>query len=112
MKRKFLGFAIGLLIAAVGIFLVNTFPRHQAANQIAVWSLIVVVIVMGANQKYFKQGWFWKACIGMIGVHCALVAGFRHSLPFSSLGVAILMSVPEAIAFLIVLGRLSERADD
>ncbi len=108
MRRKLLGFSIGLAIAAVGITLLRIFPAQEVAVQVAVWSVTVLVIVIGANYKHFGEEWVWKACLVVIALHAVFVATLRHSLPFSTLGVPILMSFPESIVLLFIFAMMRD----
>jgi hypothetical protein len=101
---------VGLAIAAAGIWLLKTFPTHEALVQVGVWSLIVMVVVLGPNWRYVRKSWFWKAFAIAAGLHACFIASLKHTLPFSTLGVAILISLPEAILFLVIFGVLSDRS--
>lgn len=110
MKRKAIGFAVGLGISALGILLLNHFPAHEVAVQVSVWSIIVVAIVIGPHYPHFRERWFWKAWLLVAVLHVVIIASFLRSLPFSSLGVAILMSFPEAVVFLFVFRVMADSA--
>jgi hypothetical protein len=101
MSRK-AKFAAGLGLGVVGIVLKICFPDHDLAVQIAVWTLFVAAITLAENHRYFREGWFWKAWLLVAALHGVIIASFWHSMPFPTLGVAILMSFPEALVSLLV----------
>ena len=76
------------------------FPDHDLAVQIAVWTLFVAATTLAEN--YPVTNWFWKAWLLVAALHGVIIASFWHSMPFPTLGVAILMSFPEALASLFV----------
>ena len=108
VKRNFLGVAVGLGIAVFAIALLNFLPTHETAVQVTVWSLTVLAIVVGPYYLYLREGWFWRSLAIVAMIHIAIVVGFKNSLPFSTLGVVILMSVAEGIALGLLFGTLSK----
>lgn len=108
LKRNFLGVAAGLGIAVFAITLLNSLPTHETAVQVTVWSLTVLAIVVGPYYRYLREAWFWRSFAIVAMIHIAIVVSFKNSLPFSTLGVAILMSTAEGIALGLLIGTLSK----
>jgi hypothetical protein len=106
MKHR-VRFGVGLLVGMLCIALVKYFPDHELAIQVTIWSLIAAAILIGENYMYFHEKWFWKACLLVTAVHVAVIATFWRSLPFSTVGVAMLMSFAEAVVLLIVFRRMA-----
>ena len=101
MSRK-AKFAAGLGLGVFSIILKICFPDHDLAVQVATWSLIVAATTLAENYRYSRANWFWKAWLLVAALHGVIIASFWHSMPFPTLGVAILMSFPEALASLFV----------
>ena len=53
-------------------------------------------MIVLVNYKQRQEDWFWKAMF-LVLVHVVVLFSLKGRLPLPSLGVAILLSVPEAI---------------
>ena len=108
MQRRLIRFSVGSAVGVLCIVLLICFPAHELAVQVAVWSLIVMAILIAESYSHFREKWFWKTWLLVIMLHVAIVASFWHSLPFSTLGVAMLMSFAEVTVFLFVFRMMEE----
>ena len=111
MRRKLIRLAVGSVVGTLCVVLIAYFPGHEFALQVAIWSLIVMAIVLGENYFYFRQKRFWKALAFVVMLHAAVLAAFWRSMPFSTVGVAMLMSFAEAVVLLIVFRWMAETDD-
>ena len=109
MTRR-LRWAGGIGLGVLGVLLHVAFPTHEFAVQLTVWTMIVAAVVIGENYQHYGESWFWKACAAILAVHAVIVATFLHSLPFPSLGIAILMSFPEAVLCLLVFRLMANNS--
>jgi hypothetical protein len=103
MRTKILSGLFGGAIVVIAIVLLNHYPARETAVQVLIWSLLVLFAVMGPYWKHYREGWFWRNSLTAMAIHSVYVVGFVHILPFSTLGVAILMSVPEGIVLIFII---------
>lgn len=109
-KTRIVAGVIGGAIAAMGLFAFDHFPGREREIQLVVWTMFVLLIVIGPNREHFRQRWFWKACLLGGLSHVLIVFSLKGALPFSSIGVAILISIPEAVLLLYMFGVISREA--
>ena len=81
----------------VGIALGSAFPDYPAVVQGTFLTIAVFTMVGLGNYRQHQEKWFWKAMLSVVLVHSLILFNLKARLPFSSLGVVILLSAPEAI---------------
>jgi hypothetical protein len=111
-KIRLLSGACGAAIVLTALVLQDQFALHEAEVQIAVWSLLVLAMVLLVNRNHFRERWFWWSIMVAGLLHVGNVCVFKSRLPFPSMGVAILMSGFEAIVLqmvVMVCQRMAER---
>ena len=95
-RRVVSGFA-GLALLIGGIVLQNALPEHPSIVQLIFLTTIVFTMIGLGNYRQRREKWFWKSMLCVLLVHLIILLNLRSRLPFPSLGIAILISVPEAI---------------
>jgi len=106
-KTRVLAGVIGGGIAALGIFFRGQFPNSDRAVQITVWTMLVVLFVVGPNFQHIRQKWFLKASLLGGFTHFFLVFSMLGTLPFSSMGMPLIISIPEAVFILLMFREMS-----
>ncbi|MGA7459192.1 MAG: hypothetical protein WBW69_03160 [Candidatus Korobacteraceae bacterium] len=108
ITKRVIGGLGGLAIAIAGIWLGNAFPDHPMAVQVTVWTVLIVAMMASINYRQRRERWFWWAMLAASLAHVLFVITLRRQLPFSDLGVAILIGFPEAIllqALVVAIAR-------
>jgi hypothetical protein len=109
VKTRILAGAIGGGIIALGILLQGQLPHSQREVQIAVWTMFVILFVVGPNFRHIRARWFLKASLLGAGIHTFLVFWMFGAIPFSSIGVVIIISIPEAVFILLMFREMSRK---
>jgi hypothetical protein len=99
---RLFSFACGVAIVLTALILQDELALHKGKVQIAIWSSMVLVVLLLSNRNNLREGWFWRGFLIAGVIHAGIVCAFRQYLPFSSLGIVLLVSFPEAIMLLIV----------
>jgi hypothetical protein len=105
--NRLLSSGIGAVLLFIALVLQSSFSAHLREVQITVWSVIVVVMVVLINRKHYHEKWFWQALLLCLLIHAVVIFGSRASLPFSSIGVVILIGYAEAAILQLIFRALS-----
>lgn len=108
-RNRILSGGVGAVLLVIAIILQNALPDREKEVQIIVWTLIVVTMAILINHKHFREEWFWKGFLMVSLLHVFVIYSFRQSLPFPSLGVAILVAFPEVLLCQAIFRWLSAR---
>jgi FtsH-binding integral membrane protein len=112
VSRRAVSGVAGLVVVIFGILLQTTLPEHPTTVQVILWTTLVFVMIALGNYRQHRENWFWKAMLFVVLVHVIVLLTFRPHLPFSSLGIAILLSAPEAILLQAVVILTSQTFSD
>ena len=108
-KRKVLSALYALAVVAAGIWLDNR--GMKLASQIVVitaYALIAPVGVAIVTRRLWKAWFFVVVLTACALFHTVLLWSLQGSLPFSTLGVAILFGALECFALALVSAKVSE----
>ncbi len=97
MSRRAVSGVAGLGVVILGILLQTTLPEYPTAVQVTLLTTLVFVMIGLGNYRQHREKWFWRAMLSAALVHVIVLLNLRARLPFPSLGIAILISAPEAI---------------
>jgi hypothetical protein len=97
-KIRLLGGACGAAIVTTALFLQDEFALPEGEVQIAIWSSMILVMVLLANRNHLRKGWFRRGFVIVGALHAGIVFACRRCMPFSNLGVVILIGVLESIS--------------
>jgi hypothetical protein len=100
---RLLSGACGGAIVLTALILQDALALRELGVQIAIWSSMVLAMLLLGNRSHFREGWFWRGFLITALLHVGIVYASRPYLPFSNLGIVILVSVPEAIVLFTVL---------
>jgi hypothetical protein len=106
-RNRILGGALGLALLVTALILQSLLPGREKVVEITVWTLTVLTTAILANRQHFREKWFWKGLLLGSLLHVFIVYGSRSSLPFRSLGVAMLIGCLEAVLWQVIFRRLS-----
>jgi hypothetical protein len=98
---------VGALIFLVALLLEATFPDKVIGVQVIIWSLIVLTTTILINHRHYRQRWFWIGICICVLLHALILRNSQKSLPFTGLGVVILIGYAEGALFQIVFQFLS-----
>jgi hypothetical protein len=104
---RLLSAGAGAVLVAIAIALRSTFSNSEKEVQIAVWTMVVLTMVILVNHEHFRKQWFWQGLLLGLLLHVVVIWGSGDKLPFSSLGVVILVSVPEALVWQVIFRMVS-----
>jgi hypothetical protein len=96
--RKVLSGLYGLAVVIFGIWLDSR--GLKLASQLVVMTAMALLGPFGLAlvAKGFWKTWFWIALVCCTLFHIALLWSFRTSMPFPTLGIAILLGIVECFA--------------
>ena len=106
-RNRIVSAVVGTVISVLAIILDLQLPGRERQVQIVVWTLVVAAMATLINHQHIRENWFWQGCCVGLTLHVALVYGLRYSLPFSSVGVALLIGFAEVLAWQLVFRTLS-----
>jgi hypothetical protein len=110
-KIRLVSAGVGAVIFLIALALQALFPDRVIAVQISVWSLIVITTMILINHRHYGQRWFWQALIVALLLHIWIIVSSQKSLPFSGLGVVILIGYAEGTVFQFVFLLFSARSN-
>lgn len=105
-KRRVLSGLYGIAVVILGIWLDN--HGMKLASQIVVITAIALVgpVGLAVAARGFRKKWFWLSLSVCALLHIVLLWSFRSSLPFSTLGVAILFGIVECFCLAFASAKL------
>lgn len=106
-RTRILSGGAGAVLLVFAIGLQDAFPGRDKEVQIAVWSVIVVSLAALGNYKHLREPWFWKGFFLGSFLHVVILYHLKTSMPFHSLGVAILAGFLEVIVWQVIFRGLS-----
>jgi hypothetical protein len=108
-KRR--GYAIGLGIAIVFIFLRAVSSYQEKSIQIGLWSACVFIPVLGYRLNKLNRVWVWKATGVCAALHALLIIILHGYFPFDNVLPIAIITIVEAFKFILIYLRFDPEID-
>jgi hypothetical protein len=107
-RRKIIAGCYGAVVCGVGIWL--EVHGHDMGSQIFSLSAVAIAapIALGMIVKGLRQKWFWVALFCCVVLHLGFLVALRSQLPFENLEPAIILGVLEALALILLTGKIMD----